>query len=69
MAMGPAGGLGTLNYASFDEFGTVDTPAFAYMRSAWDNGAYQALDYIQANLWLEIDKAAAKVAKKRAKLG
>src|SRR5687767_4678176 len=43
MAMGPASGLGTLSYASFDEFGTIDTPAFGYMRSAWDTGAMKAL--------------------------
>lgn len=69
MAMGPAGGLGTLNYASFDEFGTIDTPAFAYMRAAWDGGSDRALEYIKDNLWRVIDQAAAKVAKKRAKLG
>jgi HK97 gp10 family phage protein len=67
MAMGPASGLGTLQYASFDEFGTVDTPAFAYMRAAWDGGAYQALDYVKANLRIAIKTAAAKVARKRAK--
>lgn len=67
MAMGPGSGLGTLEYATFDEFGTVDTPAFAYMRGAWDGGAVKALDYIKDNLGKEIDKSAAKVARKRAK--
>lgn len=67
MAMGPASGLGTLEYAAFDEFGTIDTPTFAYMRAAWDVGAYPALEYIKANLAQEIGKSAAKLAKKRAK--
>lgn len=68
MAMGPSKTKGVLNYASFDEFGTVDTPAFAYMRTAWDGGADRALDYIIDNLWVEINKSAMKYAKKRAKL-
>lgn len=66
MAMGPAGGFGgALMYASFDEFGTVDTPAFAYMRSAWDAGAAPALQYIIDNLKIEIDRAAMRYAKKK----
>lgn len=66
MAMGPATGFpGVLSYASFDEFGTVDTPAFGFMRSAWDGGAAPALEYVKANLGAEIAKAAARVAKKR----
>lgn len=67
MAMGPAQGFGTLHYATFDEFGTVDTPAFAYMRSAWDGGADKMLEYIKDNLWREIDRAATKLAKKLAR--
>lgn len=69
MAMGPASGFGTLQYATFDEFGTVDTPAFAYMRAAWDGGAHRALDYVKTNLSIEIEKAALKLARKRAKAG
>lgn len=70
MAMGPAGGFGgTLEYATFDEFGTVDTPAFGFMRYAWDTGAQPALDYTELNLWAEISKSAQKLANKRAKLG
>lgn len=67
MAMGPASGLGTLNYATFDEFGTVDTPAFGFMRAAWDAGAYQAMEYVKMNLSIEIDKAALRYARKIAK--
>lgn len=64
IAMGPAAGNAALNYASFDEFGTVDTPAFAYMRTAWDTGANQALEYVKENLWREIDKATIRYFKK-----
>lgn len=67
MAMGPTTGLGTLQYASYDEFGTVDTPAFAYMRGAWDTQSHGSLEYIKDNLWREIDKSAAKYARKLAK--
>jgi HK97 gp10 family phage protein len=69
VAMGPAGGLGALTYAAFDEFGTVDTPAFGFMRAAWDEGANDALIYVQEHLGEAIDKAASKIAVKRAKLG
>lgn len=70
IAMGPASGFGAaLSYASFDEFGTVDTPAFAYMRGAWDMGAHPALEYIKMNLGAAIDKAVNKMNIKRAKLG
>lgn len=67
MAMGPGAGLGTLNYATFDEFGTVDTPAFAFMRGAWDANADSALEYVKDNLWREIERTAAKRARKLAK--
>lgn len=67
MAMGPATGVGATYYASFDEFGTVDTPAFGYMRYAWDTGQMSALEYVQDNLWREIDKAVGRIAKKRAR--
>lgn len=67
MAMGPASGLGTLQYASFDEFGTVDTPTFAYMRAAWDADAMPALERIKVSLSVEVLKAAAKYNRKLAK--
>lgn len=70
MAMGPASGFGAaLNYATFTEFGTIDTPAFAFMRSAWTMGAVKALRYVKDNLGNEIDKAVRKMLVKRAKLG
>lgn len=65
MAMGPAGGFGrALLYAAFDEFGTVDTPAFGYMRSAWDGGSQQALERVKTMLGAEIEKSAKKHAVK-----
>lgn len=67
MAMGPARFGGVLNYAAFAEFGTIDTPAFAFMRAAWDGGAMKALDYIKTNLRIEIEKSAAKLARKAAR--
>lgn len=70
MAMGPASGFGAaLSYATFDEFGTIDTPAFAYMRSAWSFGGVKALRYVKVHLGQEIDKAVNKMLVKRAKLG
>ena len=67
MSMGPAAGLGTLNYAAFDEFGTIDTPPQPYMRPAWDAGASGALDYVKENLAAEIGKSADRLARKKAK--
>lgn len=68
MAMGPAAGFGAvLSYAYFDEFGTVDTPAFGFMRGAWDAGATRSLDYIKDNLWAEIEKSTKRLAARRAK--
>lgn len=70
MAMGPASGFGAaLSYAAFDEFGTIDTPAFGFMRNAWDGGAETTLDYVKAHLGAEIEKSARKLAVKRAKIG
>lgn len=67
VAMGPSAGKGVLYYAAFDEFGTVDTPAFGYMRAAWDSGYYQALEYVKDNLWAAVERAVAKFAVKQAK--
>ena len=68
MAMGPASGLATLQYATFVEFGTIDTPAQPYMRPAWDTGQMKALDYVQDNLWIEVERAIGRVQRKSARL-
>lgn len=65
--IGPAGGLGTLNYASFDEWGTIDTPAFAFMRGAWYAKQNSTLEGIKVDLAAEVAKAAARAARKVAK--
>lgn len=67
IAMGPSAGLGVLQYATFAEFGTVDTPAQPYMRPAYDQGAEPALQYVETSLAQEIHKSAAKLARKRAR--
>lgn len=67
IAMGPASGLGALQYASFGEFGTIDTPAQPFMRPTWDAQAQRALDYVQEHLWLEVSKAAERRAGRLAK--
>lgn len=66
--IGPAAGLGTLNYASFDEFGTSDTPAFAFMRGAWYAHQNRVLTGITLDLKTEVEKAAARLARKAGRL-
>lgn len=66
--IGPAGGLGALIYASFVEFGTVDTPAEPYLRPGWASGQMHALDAITDGLRVEIGKAAARAARKAARI-
>lgn len=65
--IGPASGLGTLNYASFDEFGTIDTPAFAFMRGAWSAKQDETLSGITSDLKTEVERAAARNARKLAR--
>ena len=67
IAMGPTSGGAVLNYASFVEFGTNDTRARPYMRPAWESGKTGALDYVIANLSKEVDRTAARLAKKAAR--
>jgi HK97 gp10 family phage protein len=62
-------GAGPLPQAHLQEFGTVHHGPQPFMRPAWDEGQGQLLDGIAADLWSEIDKAAKRVAKKRAKAG
>jgi HK97 gp10 family phage protein len=69
VAMGPTSGKGVLNYATFAEFGTIDTPSFGYMRGAWNGGRVGALEYVIVNLEREIDKAAKRVARKALRAG
>lgn len=67
MAMGPSAGHGALEYATFVEFGTVDTAAQPFMRPAWQSGNMRALQYITVNLGTEIGKSARRVAARAAR--
>lgn len=53
--------------AIMQEFGTIHHAAQPYMRPAWDGGKNKALDDIKDGLWKEIEKSAARLAKKAAK--
>jgi HK97 gp10 family phage protein len=55
--------------ALMQEFGTSRHGAQPYMRPAWDAGKDKVLDDIGGELWSEIDKAAARAARKAAKAG
>lgn len=54
--------------AVFQEFGTVDQPAHPYMRPAWDANKEGVLRVVETELGGEISKAAARLARKAAKL-
>lgn len=60
--------LGTANRNAVPrEFGSVRSPAQPYFRPAWDNGKGEALEYVKDNLGAEIEKTAARIAKRKAK--
>jgi HK97 gp10 family phage protein len=56
-----------LSRGLFQEFGTVKMGPHPFMRPAWDATKAQALAIISTELWVEIKKAAARAARKRAK--
>lgn len=62
--IGPAGGGGALIYASFAEFGTEDTPAFAYMRGSWAAHQEGTLRMIIRGLQTEVRVAADRAARR-----
>lgn len=63
VVMGP----GRNPQATFQEFGTVHHPPHAYMRPAWDSGKANAAETIRDELKSEIEKAAARLARKAAR--
>jgi len=67
MAMGPASGVGALNYASFAEFGTVDTPAFGFMRATWDRDKEAAMRRAVESLSVEVSAATARASRRAAR--
>lgn len=65
--IGPVRRGRVLNYASFVEFGTIDTAAHPFMRPAWDSGREVALGIIKVELGREIEGAASRLARKAAR--
>ena len=61
-------GPGRHPQAHLREFGGDGSPAQPYVRPAWDGGKTKLLDGIKDDLWSEIEKAAARQAKKAARL-
>jgi len=60
-------GPGRSRYAGMQEFGTVKHRPHAYMRPAWDGHSAEALELIKLELKTEIEKAAARLARKAAR--
>lgn len=67
MHIGPAAGSGALYYASFVEFGTVDTRPEPYMRPAWESQKMTALNIITTRLGEEVTKSAQRAARRAAR--
>lgn len=59
--MGPAGSAKSI----VQEFGSIKQAPQPYMRPAWDANKQRSLDIVQEELGGEIEKAAARLAKKR----
>jgi HK97 gp10 family phage protein len=53
--------------AHLQEYGSSIHPAQPFMRPAWDQTKDDLLDGVGADMWAEIEKAAARLAKKAAK--
>lgn len=61
-------GPGRHPQAHLREFGGDGNPPAPYVRPAWDGGKDKLLDGIKDDLWQAIEKAAARQAKKAARL-
>lgn len=66
--IGPATGLGSIYYASHVEFGTRVTPRQPFLRPGWEATKAQVLNSITVNLRAEVEKSAARAARKVARL-
>lgn len=67
--MGPAGPGGNVPPQGIQqEFGNVNHGPQPFMRPTWDGGKDALLEGIGSDLWAEIEKAAARQAKKAARL-
>lgn len=60
-------GMGPLPQAHMEEFGSVNNRPNPALRPAWDMHRRSLTDNLAADLWKEIQKAAARRAKKLAK--
>jgi len=60
-------GPGRLAQAGQQEFGNKNHPPHPYLRPAWDQHQRSVLDGIADDMWAEINKAAARLAKKAAR--
>lgn len=60
-------GGGVASYSQFMEFGTATHAAQPFMRPAWEDKKQEAFDRLADDLRVEIDKAAARAARKAAR--
>ncbi len=69
--IGPAhqAGRAVLNYAAFQEFGTVKNPPHPYLRPAWDGTKDAVMENFAATLTVEFEKSAVRSANKFFKRG
>jgi HK97 gp10 family phage protein len=67
ISMGPTG-IGRLR-GQLQEFGTYKEKPQPFMRPAWDAEADNTLESLKAALWDQLERAAARLAKKAAKAG
>lgn len=65
--VGVAGRKQSIARGFFQEFGTIENVAHPFMRPAWDGNKDRALSTFKADVWAEIQKAAARRARKLAK--
>lgn len=61
-------GAGPLPQAHLTEFGGPNNSPVGWARSSWDAGKAELLDGLKADLWAEVEKAAARHARKMARL-
>ena len=61
-------GAGANPQSITQEFGTFKEPAQPFMRPAWDGEKHGAMNLIYNSLWGEIEAAAARAARKAARL-
>lgn len=60
-------GSAPLPQAHLQEFGSVNNAAQPFLRPAWDSGKSTVVETISGLLWAEIQKSAARLARKAAK--